>query len=105
MSMDRRNCWEVQQCGRQPGGSNVGARGICPAARLGEWDGVNRGQRAGRFCWSVAGTFCGDATQGTLAQKAEDCLRCIFLKQVQNEEGAGFALTLADARVQLETET
>ena len=26
------NCWEVKQCGRQPGGPKAGEFGVCPAA-------------------------------------------------------------------------
>ncbi len=26
------NCWEVKNCGRQPGGAKVGELGACPAA-------------------------------------------------------------------------
>jgi hypothetical protein len=95
--MKRMNCWEVKACGRQPGGENTEALGVCPAALSGKWDGVNQGDRGGRFCWAVAGTFCGGKVQGTFAKKFVDCLTCVFLKQVQEEEGREFKLTLQDA--------
>ena len=101
LSMEAHNCWEFRQCGLQSGGSNVGKRGICPAAGLSEWHGVNRGHSAGRFCWSVASTLCQPTPSGALAQKVQNCFACDFFKQVQFEEGADFALTLKDARDQL----
>lgn len=91
--MKRKNCWEVKECGREQGGENVEALGTCPAALPNEYDYTNRGLYAGRFCWAVAGTFCGGQVQGTLAKKIKNCLRCDFLKQVQKEEGRHFILT------------
>ena len=58
--MERKNCWEVMKCGRQPGGEKVGEFGVCPAAEPSEFDGTNRGTYGGRFCWAIAGTFCGE---------------------------------------------
>ena len=85
--MSKLNCWEVLQCGLEPGGINTGERGVCPAPLAEEFDGVNEGYNAGRFCWAVAGTFCHDAIQGTLAEKALDCMQCEFYRQVVAEEG------------------
>ena len=113
--MKRMNCWEVKACGRQPGGENTEAHGVCPAALLNEFDGVNRGERAGRFCWAVAGTLCGGKVQGTSAAKLMkripcefpmqaqaakllNCIFCEFLKQVQEEEGMTFRLTPQEER-------
>ena len=61
--MERKNCWQVKVCGRQPGGDNVEAIGACPAAVPNEFDGVNQGERAGRFCWAVVGTLCDEAAE------------------------------------------
>ncbi len=94
--MERRNCWEAKACGRQPGGDNVNTLGACPATLPSEYDGVNRGRRGGRFCWAVAGTFCGGKVQGTFAQKLLDCLSCGFLKEVEEEENGAFKLTPSD---------
>lgn len=97
--MKRRNCWEVMKCGKQPGGENVGKFGICAAALPNEYlDGVNKGEHCGRFCWVVAGTFCGGKVQGTYAKKLSDCLGCEFLKQVNEDEGRDFILTPKKAR-------
>ncbi len=89
---NRLNCWEVKKCGREPGGNRVAELGICPAAVEMSKEGVNRGHCAGRYCWRVAGTFCGGQVQGTYAKKLHTCIECVFFKQVQEEEGPGFQL-------------
>ncbi|PIS38337.1 MAG: hypothetical protein CO150_02630 [Nitrospirae bacterium CG_4_9_14_3_um_filter_53_35] len=91
--MERKNCWEMKECGRQPGGANIEMMGTCPAALPNEYDHTNRGKYAGRFCWAVTGTLCGGQIQGTFARKMKDCLHCEFLKRVHEEEGRFFILT------------
>ena len=56
--MKRKNCWEEMKCGRESGGKNADELGVCPAAIDKEFEGVNKGEKAGRFCWAVGGTFC-----------------------------------------------
>lgn len=90
--MERINCWEAKQCGREPGGANVAELGVCPAALPGAVDGVNKGTHAGRVCWAIAGTCCHGQVQGTFARKLLSCLECAFLQQVNEEEGANFVL-------------
>ncbi len=85
--MKRQNCWEYMKCGRQPGGDNAADLGVCPAADDSSYDGINCGKNAGRFCWAVAGTFCGGNVQGTFADKRESCLSCGFFNKVRAEEG------------------
>ena len=94
--MARKNCWEVKKCGREPGGEKADELGVCPAASASEYDGVNRGNVAGRFCWAVAGTYCGGKVQGTYAQKFSDCINCKFFKDVQDEESSNFVLMPSD---------
>ena len=96
--MERKNCWQAKACGRQPGGENVEALGVCPAAAPNEFDDVNQGERAGRFCWAIVGTFCLGREQGTFAMKLLDCIRCDFLQQVQEEQGRAFVLSRRDAK-------
>jgi len=93
MNMERKNCWEVMKCGREPDGNQVDDLGVCSAALPSEYDGMNGGVYAGRFCWSVAGTLCGGKIQGTFADKLMSCLDCEFLKKVNNCEGRYFTLT------------
>jgi CRP-like cAMP-binding protein len=75
------------KCGREPGGGRLAELGVCPAAIDESFDGINSGRCGGRFCWAVAGTFCGGKAQGTFAQKRESCLSCDFYHQVQAEAG------------------
>jgi len=96
--MERKNCWEVKKCGREPSGENVEKLGVCPAALPNEYNGVNKGKHAGRFCWAVAGTLCEGEVQGTYAKKLMGCLGCEFLKQVNEEEGRNFILTPQKAK-------
>ncbi len=86
--MEKKNCWEIKKCGREPGGSNVRELGTCPAATDTTSDGTNSGKNAGRICWAIAGTFCGGKVQGDFAQKSISCMTCEVFKQIKAEEGA-----------------
>jgi hypothetical protein len=89
----RTNCWDRLRCGRQPGGDNVRAEGVCPAATDKSADGVNSGTNGGRVCWAISGTFCGRQATGTEAVRLISCLGCDFFTQVLKEEGlANFKL-------------
>jgi hypothetical protein len=90
----KRNCWEVQECGREPGGKNAATKGVCPAATFHRLDGAHGGKNAGRCCWVVAGTMCGGKVVGSLAKKYNDCRKCDFYKKVQEEEGTHFLITI-----------
>jgi hypothetical protein len=81
----KQNCWEVNNCGREEGGTHAKERGVCPAAVETRLDGIHHGKNAGRSCWVVAGTFCGGEPQGTFAQKHHKCETCSFYNQVKNE--------------------
>jgi len=84
------NCWEAFKCGREPGGSRTGERGVCPVAgERGLW-GKNRGLYAGRCCWNILGTLCEGRTQATFEEKITTCSRCDFYQRVKVEEGPRF---------------
>jgi hypothetical protein len=91
--MKRKNCWEVKKCGREPGGSHQEI-GICPTALEKKLHGVHGGTSAGRACWVVAGTMCGNEVQGTFALKYKNCEACDFFQQVREEEGSRYILSL-----------
>ncbi|MBW1867428.1 MAG: hypothetical protein JRI38_06770, partial [Deltaproteobacteria bacterium] len=61
--------------------------GTCPAATDSTFDGFNLGEKAGRTCWLVAGTFCNEEAQGTFVKKQRSCKDCSFYRQVHAEEG------------------
>ncbi len=83
----KKNCWEVMQCGREEGGKNSIEMGVCPAAASKISDGKNWGYNGGRYCWKIAGTFCGGNVQGIWATKLATCAACEFFKRVKKEEG------------------
>lgn len=83
------NCWEFKKCGREHGGKNVKSLGVCPASTEKRADGINRGKNGGRACWAIAGTLCRGMVQGGFGDKAIDCMRCRFYKQVWIEERGG----------------
>lgn len=85
--MSNKNCWEIKQCGREPGGDKISDHGVCPATTDTSCDGINNGTNAGRICWAVAGTFCGGKVQGDFAQKSVSCMSCEVFKTIKNEEG------------------
>jgi hypothetical protein len=61
------NCWEFKKCGREKGGLNAKALGVCPAY-----------PDKGRQCARVAGTLCGGTVQGSFASKLNNCMKCEF---------------------------
>lgn len=100
--VEKKNCWEVMNCGREPGGAKVHELGVCLAATSQAFDGINGGHNGGRFCWAVAGTFCDGQVQGTFAVKILTCIKCPFFQQVKQEEGLfdfHFAAETKDSRI------
>jgi hypothetical protein len=87
--MNKKNCWEFKNCGRQPGGHKAQELGICPVTTLQDLDGAHGGRNGGRACWAIAGSLCGGKVQGTYAQKLDNCWRCDFMNAVKKEEAPG----------------
>lgn len=85
--MPKKNCWEVKDCGREPGGGKVRELGVCFAAIERRLHGINGGENGGRACWAITGTLCGGKVQGTFASKLGNCLLCEFYQAVKQEEG------------------
>lgn len=88
--MEKYNCWELLQCGREVGGEKVAELGVCPAATSTKSDFLNSGKNGGRICWAIAGTLCGEKIQGVFAQKRETCRMCPVYLLVKSEEGENF---------------
>jgi len=85
-AMNKRNCWEFKNCGRQPGGHKAQELGVCPVTTQQELHGAHGGTNGGRACWAIAGSLCGGKIQGTYAQKLHNCWRCDFMNAVKKEE-------------------
>ncbi|MBF0568098.1 MAG: hypothetical protein HQK95_04445 [Nitrospirae bacterium] len=80
------NCWEFTNCGREPGGVNVEALGLCPVTVATSFDGLHGGKNAGRACWAVP-FACGDPDgKMSVASKIRKCTKCEFHHLVIKEE-------------------
>jgi len=90
----KKNCWEYMNCGREKGGSMVKEHGICPAANLIDYKGVNGGDYAGRVCWSISGTLCRSFIDGIFAKSIKSCMVCPFHEEVRNQEKNHFTLVV-----------
>ena len=97
--MKKANCWDIKDCGREPGGNKISLQGVCPAATESSCDGINSGEKAGRICWAIAGTFCGGKVQGDFAQKSVSCMSCEVFKQIKSEEGADNFILLKPGQI------
>jgi len=87
------NCWEYSKCGYGPDGVNSLKKGMCcPVATSGIHDGINHGKNAGRFCWTMSGTFCNEVAGQPTCFKLCDCIRCPFMAKVIEEEERNFLL-------------
>ncbi|MBF0319911.1 MAG: hypothetical protein HQL01_08950 [Nitrospirae bacterium] len=78
------NCWEFKQCGRQPGGVNAEALGICPVTIATSYDGLHDGKNAGRSCWAVP--FATTDGKMSFASKIRKCTKCEFHHLVISQE-------------------
>jgi hypothetical protein len=90
--MNVKNCWDVIDCGRGPGGRLVDTHGVCQVAVDMTYHGINRGTNAGRYCWRVDGTACHGEPQGSFSKKAEECGKCEFFHMVCEEEAEALVL-------------
>jgi hypothetical protein len=88
------NCWEFKNCGRESGGKNIDAMGVCPSSTDARLHGVHGGKNSGRTCWMIAGTLCGGEVQGTFGMKYKNCEQCDFYKKVRQEENSSFNLSI-----------
>ncbi len=90
----KQNCWEAKNCGRQPGGAKA-HEGVCPVATEHRLHGVHEGRNAGRSCWIVAGSMCGNKKQGDFSNKFGNCMTCPFFTQVRDEEGGRYQMAVS----------
>lgn len=52
--MQKLNCWQFKNCGREKGGLLANNSGECPVSTMLKMDGLNDGRGAGRACWTVS---------------------------------------------------
>lgn len=79
--LQKLNCWEFMNCGRESDGLMVPILGECPVSKYMKYDGLNNGVGAGRACWMVSCSFlCFNN------HKRSNCCNCIFYKRVIHEE-------------------
>jgi hypothetical protein len=83
--MKKLNCWEVLDCGREPGGRNTEEMGVCPTAVETSLDGVHGGVNAGRACWIVGGLTCTSGNPGEFSSRTHDCAVCRFRATVNED--------------------
>jgi hypothetical protein len=82
--MEKLNCWQFKNCGRERGGLFAEQLGECPVATALKYDGQNGGQGAGRVCWLV-GKGC-SAGRSTRNCQDHGCHTCDFYRRVLFEE-------------------
>ncbi|MCI5160775.1 MAG: hypothetical protein D3917_01870 [Candidatus Electrothrix sp. AX5] len=78
------NCWEFKECGREPGGINVSARGICPVTVEHDLNGIHDGKNGGRCCWIFS---CGAEELKNFEKKIAGCSKCDFYNSAKASEG------------------
>jgi len=83
-------CWEFRNCGRQPGGEQARALGVCPVAEAEFFHGNNNGPFAGRVCWKLNSASCKSGDTISIMAKLRTCMQCDFFKAVREEEGQHF---------------
>ncbi len=83
--MNKNNCWQFMQCGKELGGLKA-ADGVCPVAAKASEDDQGNGGLGGRLCWILAETL-----QYTVRcsehHHPSSCFSCEFRYKVMTEEG------------------
>ena len=93
------NCWEYNECGRNPKGHNVEEFGVCPSSVARHSDNLNCGTNGGRICWTINNTFCKGTEQGSAEDKFGNCTDCDFYKYIRAEEGNNFKLINTSGKI------
>lgn len=87
MKREHLNCWEVMDCGREPGGRNTFLHGVCPATIDERADGIHDGKNGGRCCWVVASTYLSEDTFGCRCKEGFiKCHECDFYNMIRKED-------------------
>ncbi|MCI5211945.1 MAG: hypothetical protein D3910_24915 [Candidatus Electrothrix sp. ATG2] len=81
MEVEKLNCWEFKECGREPGGKHVALYGVCVAATETRADGIHDGRNGGRCCWVIAASSC--TFRRTNDSLFTNCNECDFYSLVK----------------------
>lgn len=86
-AVNKQNCWEYMECGKEPGGVRADESGVCPVAAAASVNGLNGGINGGRLCWVMAET-CGHVNvKCSPLHQPSFCYSCEFRYRVTAEEG------------------
>jgi len=82
--MEKLNCWQFKNCGREKGGLLASVVGECPVSSAFRLDGLNGGIAGGRACWLVDKLSCPCSLAG--GHSLSSCHNCDFYRRVLFEE-------------------
>ncbi len=88
------NCWEVNKCGREPGGEKQKALGICPVSTFESADGFLGGENGGRACVFIIGKLAPERPAEGCVKDDGDCFNCKFFKKMKKKHKKTFRLDL-----------
>jgi hypothetical protein len=86
----KRNCWEENQCGREPGGQQVGKLGPCPVPLFALADGFLGGENAGRACTFVVNRLSEEERKTACSQSLDTCEKCKFHNKLKKKYKKSF---------------
>ncbi|MBF0097558.1 MAG: hypothetical protein HQM04_08770 [Magnetococcales bacterium] len=79
-----KNCWEVKQCGREPGGYMARQQGTCPVPLYTLADGFLGGHNGGRACAFIVRQLNASERLSACSQNSQTCDQCSFFNQLQS---------------------
>ena len=84
------NCWEENQCGREPGGTMAEKRGPCPVPLFTQADGFLGGENGGRACLFVVNRLNEVERKCACSQSSDTCEKCSFYKKLKKKYKKSF---------------
>lgn len=99
-----KNCWEKNQCGREPGGINEARLGTCPVAVYQLADGFLGGKNGGRACIFIVGALASPEMKSTCAaiqqNESTDCFQCHFFHALNKKYKKAFNIEIFNRYIQ-----
>lgn len=84
------NCWEENQCGREPGGKQAERHTPCPVPLFALADGFLGGENGGRACVFVVNRLNEEERRQACSQSPDFCERCAFHKKLKKKYKKSF---------------